>query len=91
MGTGAEIALIALTAASTAYSASQTAKTPNMPKAPEMPKEPVNPAIDINVQNRMAQEQATSAGGTILSKTQGEGTGQSANPGNQPKKSLLGM
>jgi hypothetical protein len=89
MGTGAEVALIALTAASTAYSASQAGAKPQKPA--ELPKAAQEPTIDLAVQNRMAQEQAQSAGGTILSKTQGEGAGNSpANPGNQPRKSLLG-
>lgn len=90
MGTGAEIALVALTAASTAYAAKKASEKPDIPAPLADPKLPVAPTMDINVQNQMAQQQARSAGGTLLSQNQGEGTGQGANPGNQPRKSLLG-
>lgn len=63
-----------------------------MPKAPKTPVQPGNADIDLAAQQRMSQEQAASAGGTILSPNQGEGggAGPGANPGTQPKKSLLG-
>lgn len=53
----------------------------------------MSPEIDINVQNKMAQQAAQSAGGTLLAENRGEGTGTGpgGNPGTQGKKSLLGV
>ena len=85
-----EIALVALTAASTAYQISQSSKTPNAPKAPETPSTPTSPTMDVGAQNKIAQQQAQSAAGTILSPNPGEGQFRLSNDPLTPRKTLLG-
>jgi hypothetical protein len=46
--------------------------------------------MDINVQNKMAQEQAQSAAGTIFSPNPGESGGTISNDPLTPRKTLLG-
>lgn len=92
LGVG-EIAMLAIAAASAAYEVSQSGKTPNMPKPvdPNTPKAPVSSETDINAQNKIAQQQAETAAGTIFSPNQGEQGGRVTNDPLTPRKTLTGM
>lgn len=96
MGATAAIAGLAISAAATSYSAYETSQTkaPKLPKAvtPNTPKLPDSGSLTGNVQ--AADEQARSAGGTILAQKK-KGIGTNGVPAiddgaNTVRKSLLG-
>lgn len=89
-GVGEALLIAAISTAGT-IAASQMAKKPEMPKQPDLPVQPKSPEIDLAMQNKIAQQQAQTAGGTMMAQNQPEMVGGGANPANQPKKTLLGL